>query len=584
MNIWDFSRKYLNPYKIKGSEIVPLHCPYCKGGDKKDEETFALNSEKRTYNCKRGSCGKSGNFFQLCKDNGEKADDNNFEMYKPKKKYKKSTVEVKPATNQVIEYLALRKISKETLDLLRVGSDKTGNIVFPYYQDGEKVFVKFRPARKIQTGEKKSWRETDTKPILWGMDLCTSELPLIITEGEIDTLSLYEAGLKNIVSVPSGSEEFSWVENCWDWLQKFEKIILFGDSDAPGKEMVKKIVQKLGSYRCMIVEVTRKDANEMLYYDGKESIIEAVKNAKDIPIYGLIDLSDVEPLDIKNMKTIKYGIKALDEATGGSRLGELSVWTGRRGEGKSTLLSQIFIEAIEKDVKVCAYSGEMKAQDFQYWVNLQLAGHKNLKSFWDKYRGREVYYVDAETRNQIINWYRGKFFLYDNSISASKSEEASILKVFEYAVKKYDAKLFLVDNLMTARYEGNEKDYYLKQINFVRDLIEFASCYNVHIHLVAHPKKQIGNISNDDISGRAEITNLAHNVFSIEKTVDNKDCDVIINILKNRWEGAKDSVGLLYCKTSRRLYMPSTGALKRYGWETQEKEVKEFKLSDDCPF
>ncbi len=588
MNIYDFARSHLSPYKTKGSEIIPHKCPYCHGGKHGDKETFALNIDKKTFNCKRGSCGKDGNFYQLCQDFGEKADMENMEMYKKEKKYKKPQTSIKPITSEAEQYLSLRKISKKTMDLLGVSSDDKGNIVFPYYQNQELIFVKFRPAKKSIKGEKKSWREAETKPILWGMDLCDTQKPLIITEGEIDTLSLYEAGLTNIVSVPSGAEDFTWLETCWEWVQQFNKVIICGDDDSAGREMVTKIVKKLGSFRCYITELERKDANEVLFYDGKEPLINAIKNAKDVPIHGLIDLSDVEPIDPRTIKTIKTGIKAIDEATGGMRYGELSVWTGRRGEGKSTLLSMLMVEAVQNNNKICCYSGELKASDLQYWVNLQAAGKKHIKKHYNTEINKDIFYLEDEDTQKIRKWYKGKFFLYDNSISGS-TEEESILKIFEYAAKKYDCKLFIVDNLMTAKYESsNEKDYYLRQIQFVRDLVNFANYYNVHIHLVAHPKKQKGEIENDDISGRAEITNLAHNVFAVER-IDREnntgkvpDCDVMINVLKNRWEGIRAKAGLNYCPVSRRLYMPSVGAMKPYGWE--DIEIQKAEIQEECPF
>jgi twinkle protein len=590
VNVNEFARLYLSPYKVKGDEIIPRLCPYCKGGNNHDKESFALNIHKKTFNCKRGSCGKEGNFYMLCKDLGEKADNDNFELYKTKKVYKKPQTQVKQASTQAEKYLNLRKISKETMDLLKVGSDDKGNIVFPYYEAGELVFVKFRPARKVEKGECKSWREEGGKPVLWGMDLCTPELPLIITEGEIDTLALYEAGLKNIVSIPSGAEDFSWVETCWEWLEQYNKIIFFGDADNSGKEMVRKAIKKLGAYRCSVVDISetfRKDVNELLYYSGKEAITNAVLNAKDIPVLGLIDLSEVVPLDPKNIKSIKTGIKALDQATAGSILGDITVWTGRRGEGKSTLISQVMVEAIEQNEKVCCYSGEMRADRFQYWFNMQIAGKKHILSHWDNYRQKDVNYLYKALERKIMDWYKGKMFLYDNSVTSTRTEETGILKIFEYAVRKYDCRLFVVDNLMTAKYnESSERDWYLKQVNFMRDLMEFASCYNVHIHLIAHPKKTAGTLNNDDVSGRSEITNLAHNVISLEKTEDdNKEFNVMLNILKNRWEGSKEKIGLLYCSASRRLYQPSTGAFKQYGWESmQNKQDSIIQTSPDCPF
>lgn len=592
MNVYDFARHYLTPYKTKGDEILPTYCPFCKGGSNHDKDSFALNTKNKTYNCKRGSCNKQGHFTQLCKEFGEVADMENMELYKPVRSFKKPKTELKPTTTQAESYLALRKISKATMDKFNISCDNKGNIVFPFYENEEVTFVKFRPACKVEKGSRKSWREEGTKPILFGMQHCTPDKPLVITEGEIDALSVYEAGVENVVSVPSGSEDFTWVEYCWDWINQFNQIIIFGDSDNAGKEMTKKLIQKLGSFRCSVVEIEYKDANELLYRNGKEAIVNAVKNAKEIPVYGLVDLADISPLDIKNMQTISTGIRALDQSIGGFRLGELSVWTGKRGEGKSTLMSQLMIEVIENDNKVCCYSGELKAQDFQYWTHLQMAGKGNVETYFDSMSEKNRYYVKPEIKKTIMDWHRGKFFLYDNTVTASKAKETTILKIFEYAVKKYDCKVFLVDNLMTAKYDhDSEKDFYLKQINFVRDLIDFASSYNVHVHLVAHPKKTKGDLDNDDISGRAEITNLAHNVFSVQRVEKNDkeapNCDVVVNILKNRWEGARKKVGMLYCPVSRRLYMESVGAYRKYGWDknTPYKQLSiPIETDSDCPF
>lgn len=70
MDELEFARAYLGDFKIKGQEIVPRYCPYCKGGQHSDRETFALNMEKHTFKCLRGSCGKQGHFSELLRDFG----------------------------------------------------------------------------------------------------------------------------------------------------------------------------------------------------------------------------------------------------------------------------------------------------------------------------------------------------------------------------------------------------------------------------------------------------------------------------------------------------------------------------------
>jgi twinkle protein len=374
------------------------------------------------------------------------------------------------------------------------------------------------------------------------------------------------------------------VDICWEWLNNFKKIILFGDSDEPGKEMVKKLILKLQEHNIYTVENKYKDSNELLYHEGKESVLKAVEEAKQVPVYGLIDLSQVKPLDVSKIERVKSNIGWIDTAIGGFLMGDLSVWTGKRGQGKSTLLGQLLIETIEQNYKVCAYSGELRTDRFQYWINLQAAGKSNISKYYDSVRSKDVNYVESSIVEKIKNWYAGKFYLYDNSIS-KQTEESSILNIFKYAVNRYDCKVFLVDNLMTANFEfANEKDYYRAQSNFVGKLKDFANKYNIHIHLVAHPRKTNGNLENDDIAGSGDITNRADNVFSLDRVIDKNECncDVVFNVLKNRSEGVQNEyVGLNYCNISRRLYLPSLGDVKEYGWKNKKINKQE---EINCPF
>lgn len=77
-----------------------------------------------------------------------------------------------------------------------------------------------------------------------------------------------------------------------------------------------------------------------------------------IKVPGIIQMSDVKKLDISKIVKFDSNIKPLDAALGGFRMGELTVFSGKRGEGKSTIASQLMIEAMDQGFNVCAYSGE----------------------------------------------------------------------------------------------------------------------------------------------------------------------------------------------------------------------------------
>lgn len=589
MDPYEFARAHFGEWKQHGNEIIPTTCPYCKGGERRDKFTFALNVDKLTFNCKRGTCGKQGHFTQLCRDFGEEATDWRFEMRKsPPKQFKKPETKVNPAKKKVEDYLKLRGFSRETWERRGVG-ESDGNIVFPYYENGQAVLMKFRKPEKYNGQGQKAWREAGGKAVLWGMDLCDPEKPLVIVEGEMDALALDECGVENVVSVPSGAQDLTWVENCWDWLEQFNKVIIWGDNDDPGKEMVRNLILKLGEWKCYTVDCQWKDANISLVKEGKEKTAEYVKNAKPIPVHGLIDLADVVPIDLTKIERVRSAVPALDEAIGGFLMGELSIWTGKNGQGKSTFLGQMLLGAVEEGKSVCAYSGELRADRFQYWINLQAAGPNNLSFHFDNVKQRKTPYVEKDISKRIRDWYRGKFWLYDNNLRAENTEEAGIIKLFTYAARKYDCKVFLVDNLMTAKFDQmNEEDYYRAQSKFVGELVHFAKTFNVHVHLVAHPKKTRGKLEKEDISGSGDITNRADNVFSVERVPDDSTlgCDSIVSVLKNRSEGKQNiEIGLNFDQDSKRFWQPSDprGSKWQYGWENTLAHIGRV-VEENCPW
>jgi len=188
---------YLGQVKEKGNEIHALYCPFCSGGRHKDTYTFAINKSTGAYNCLRGSCGEAGNLFTLGKFLGVEIlqeKQSYFREYrKPKKIYKIPKTKTADLTKPIIDYFKLRGVSEEILIKNRVTSHK-GNIAFNFYLDGELVFIKYKLPRKPKSYidpkdgkekmEPKSWRETDARPILYGMDDCDPSQPLIIIEGE----------------------------------------------------------------------------------------------------------------------------------------------------------------------------------------------------------------------------------------------------------------------------------------------------------------------------------------------------------------------------------------------------------------
>lgn len=129
-----FADRHLSPYTVRGDELIPEYCPICHGGENEDKYTFAINLNEAVYVCKRGSCGARGRFEELAKRFGE-ATELIRSAAKPKKQYTLPQVEIHPLTDEIKSYFEKRKISETTLNAFKIGSDGSGNIVFPFYCD-----------------------------------------------------------------------------------------------------------------------------------------------------------------------------------------------------------------------------------------------------------------------------------------------------------------------------------------------------------------------------------------------------------------------------------------------------------------
>lgn len=353
--VYALADKYFDEYRESGEEINPSLCPFCRGGSNNDRYTFFVNVNTGLWYCHRGhherdsGYSNRGGLRELAEFFGEKASYSaankiaSINTFKKKVYARPDPDEILPLTDEIVDYFKSRKISRETLEAFKIGSDKDGNIVFPFYRDNQLIMNKYRKPRKFVKGvdTMKEWSSKDPEPILFNMDNISFNKPLLITEGQLDCLSMYEAGISNVVSVPMGCKNEDWIMLCWDWLDKFPQIILFGDADAPGIEMINTVKRRLGEDRCMLPPEypefiyngkdfgrTCKDANEILFIYGPEKLKEVVDSCEPAPVRGVLNLADVQMEDPSNVPKLLSKIPQLDLITGGFNYGGLSIFTG----------------------------------------------------------------------------------------------------------------------------------------------------------------------------------------------------------------------------------------------------------------
>lgn len=581
---YGFARSICADTHEKGDELFFRLCPKCKGGDRhQDKDTFSINLKTGVFKCFRSSCDYHGHFVELARDF-------DYDLgFGEKRVYRKLPQKPVVVRDGAIEYMASRGISAEVCRRyeLTTRTDNKNILVFPFYDEaGTLQFVKYRNM-KFRRGidKNKEWSETDTMPILFGMKQCSGFDRLIITEGQIDSLSVAECGITNAVSVPTGATGFTWLANCWDWIIKFKEIVVFGDNEH-GKITLADTLRARLPQTVKVVQrkdyLGEKDANAILLKYGKAAVIRAVDGAEIPRLENVKDLSTVQTVDINALPKIKTNIPGIDRIIGGLVMGQVVLLTGKRGNGKSTFMSQLVCEALDQGENVFIYSGELADYHFKRWIDFQLAGTDHIKSIQNVY-GDFEYTISDDVTRKISDWYKGRAFIYDNNwIPDDGGEFESLPETIEKVIKQYGVRLVCIDNLMTAMETVQENDQlYLAQSNFVGKLKKIAVKYDVVVILVAHPRKTKLEFDNDDVAGSADITNKADVVMSYQRVENDDSCDSTLSITKNRLFGKyankENAIKLFYSEKTKRIF-PYGQYPKRYGWEKGFTPIQDEEL------
>jgi twinkle protein len=555
------------PFRQKGNELVFERCPYCNGGGRPDKFTFSINAESGLFQCKRSGCRAQGNMITLARDfNFDLSEDvkryYNIQNYNGRFKQFKDAHRITESKDEAVEYLKSRGISEAVCRRyeITVRADNDKVLVFPFKDpEGSLKFIKYRNTEK--GAKPKEWCEKDCMPILFGMNHCKDGGRLVVTEGQIDSLTLAECGIDNAVSVPIGMNGFTWVPHCWEWLQKFSEIVVFGDCENGQISLAAELKVKFPKItRVVRVEDYQgyKDANDLLRNVGRDAVIRAVEQSEYATSTRLKDMSEVVSVDIEHQPCISTGISELDQIlTGGFHYGGVIVLSGKRGDGKSTMASQFVVEALAQRHNCMIYSGELPNSFVKNWLDRQLAGKGNLTN------------TELDRNNA---WYKGRLFVYDDTdINDEDDETEALVEIMEEAIIQKNCEVILLDNLMTAMEEGAPTDeaLYRKQSDFVGKMAKMARRMNVIIILIAHPRKTMTTrLDNDDVSGSADITNKASLVLTYSRVIHDKEepdpTERKLSVLKNRLTGKLGDVHVYFSEDSKRIVGPDKNFRKCY--------------------
>ena len=291
-----------------------------------------------------------------------------------------------------------------------------------------------------------------------------------------------------------------------------------------------------------------------------------------------LQMSEIKKVNIEDLLCIPTGYDQLDNKIVGLFAGELTILSGANSSGKTSWLDCLALNAVHKGFKVGVWSGEMQDWRFQNWI-MQIAAGKTYSK--RKIGFDNLYYVPSQYTEKIASWLNDKLFLYNNNYGNNFKQIFSDIRDL---VEREKVQMVIIDNLAALDIDSYDGEKYSKQTKFIIELKEYAKAKNIHIIVVCHPRKQITFLRKDSISGTADLTNIADNVFILHrvgkdfedraseflgsaKALELCSFSNIIEVAKNRQFGVVDYfVGLFYEPESRRL-KNSVAEHIIYGWE-----------------
>ena len=292
-----------------------------------------------------------------------------------------------------------------------------------------------------------------------------------------------------------------------------------------------------------------------------------------------LTMKSIEKLDLTQLKGVKTGYTELDRNIVQLNYGEVTLLSGGNASGKSSWLNSLLLNIANQGVPNALWSGELPERILKTWIQMAAAGKNNLRQ--SQY-GSGKYYVPSNIGAKIDDWMEPLFYIYNSEYGNTWEQIFHDMN----ELLKLGVKVFTLDNLFSLDIDLLEGDRNNKQKELILQIKKFAKVNDVHIILVAHPRKTMAFLRKNDISGTSDLTNAVDNVFIMHRVNNDffragaeffgeatinmyRGFGNVLEVAKNRMYGIVDlMVGMQYEIESRR-FKNTTDENVQYGWERE---------------
>jgi len=472
-----------NQHKLEEGKKQGI-CPLCSHTRKPKNQKAKCAS----YDWERGlgTCHNCNTSFQLHTYQRKGASEK--EYVRPVDKQEDYNITGDPE-QKVLKWFKTRGISAQTLVDLQVGegleympqTGKTENTIkFNYFMGDQLINVKYRDGRKnfkLYKGAEKVFYNINS---IVGYEYC------IITEGEMDVLALHEAGIPNAISVPNGatlnSNNLDYLDNCIDYFEDKEKIILAVDSDEAGQALQAELVRRLGAEVCYLVSFDDcKDANEYLIKHGSERLSEIISRARPVPLENVTTFKDIEDevTDfVRNgfKKGYQVGLENFDNIFS-TYTGQFITVTGIPSSGKSDFVDQMVVGYNRNYGWKTAFASPENAPTY-------LHAHKLMRKTW---KGMPTSAdIHGDKWNTVADHVNDNYFFID----MERYTLESVLRKGAELVKRKGIKCLVIDPYNKVRdVDCKTEDVNRYTMEYLTKIETFAKKFDVLVFIVAHPTK-----------------------------------------------------------------------------------------------
>lgn len=499
--------------------------------------------------------------------------------YRPKPTIKKDNVvnininNSKECNTETLDWLQSRGIFLQSISDFKLYNTNHADkniITFPYFLDGKVVNAKYRDIKTKQFFQEKNsikslynidevaknWRENEDTPL---------RKQIIFVEGEMDVITLYQCGFKNVVSLPDGApkeakfnvqdKRFSAFQES-EWIFEADEVIIATDNDNAGNALKLELLHRFGRDICKVVHFPKykdmttdeekqiKDANECFMLFGEDKLVECINNAQAFPVEGLHSANEYK----QTIQDMYDGNVQRAETTGFEKLDDIykimpstfNLVTGIPNHGKSNFLDQIIMNLAENQSwRFAIYSPEHSTAN-----HIRRLLEKRCRKPFDI--GPYPRITDDE-KNAGVDFLDNHFKFIENTQQIPTIDY--ILGKAKIAKLRYGIKGLVIDpfNQISQDREGNKRED-----EHIRDIIakcqQFARNYQVWVCMVAHPHKlhrnDNGVIPPPDlyqVSGSAHWANMADAGLVIHRDFENNVTRIITR--KIREQGVYGEIG-----------------------------------------